>query len=129
MKTQMRELYRCEVCGNVVEVVNTGMTMLVCCNKPMVKLEAKKEDTGVEKHLPVIEDLGGKIKVKIGSVEHPMEEKHYIVFVEVLTDKKVLRHEFKPGEKPEAIFDVSLSDVKEVREFCNIHMLWAKEVK
>lgn len=129
MKTEFRELYRCEVCGNVVEVVHPGMVMLVCCNKPMVKLQSKKEDTGVEKHLPVIEDMNGKIKVKIGSVEHPMEEKHYIVFVEVLTDKKVLRHEFKPKEKPEAIFDVNLSDVKEVREFCNVHMLWSKEVK
>jgi len=129
MKTEFRELYRCEVCGNVVEVVNPGIVSLVCCNKPMVKLQSKKADTGVEKHLPVIEDMNGKIKVKIGSVEHPMEEKHYIVFVEVLTDKKVLRHEFKPNEKPEAIFDVNLSDVKEVREFCNVHMLWSKEIK
>lgn len=122
--TQLREIYRCEVCGNVIEIVNEGQPALVCCNQPMVKLEAKTEDTGQEKHVPVIEEGDCCIKVKVGSVEHPMEEKHYIKCIEVLTADQVLRAELKPGQKPEAEFCVKKEDVVEVREFCTVHMLW-----
>ncbi|MCK5580461.1 MAG: desulfoferrodoxin [Candidatus Omnitrophica bacterium] len=122
--TQLRELYRCEVCGNVVEVVNEGQPSLVCCNQPMVKLEPKTEDAGGEKHVPVVEEADCCIKVKVGSVEHPMEEKHYIKCIEVLTQDKVMRAELSPGQKPEAEFCVKKSDVIEVREFCTIHGLW-----
>ena len=76
--TQLRELYRCEICGNVVEIAHEGASDLVCCGKPMVKLEAKTEDEGQEKHVPVIEEAGSGIKVKVGSIAHPMEDKHYI---------------------------------------------------
>lgn len=124
-KTVLRELYKCSICGNVVEIVNTGMTALVCCGKPMEKLNTRFEDAGNEKHVPVVEPTDGGIKVKVGSVEHPMEEKHFITFIEVLTENKVCRAELKPGQKPEAEFPVNKEDVLEVREYCNIHGLWA----
>ena len=122
--TMLRELYRCEVCGNVVEMQNEGVGELHCCGQPMVKLDGRTEDTGQEKHVPVVEEAEGGIKVKVGSVEHPMEEKHYIKFIEVLTADKVIKAELKPGQKPEAEFCVKKDDIQEVREFCNVHMLW-----
>ena len=103
-------------------------------NKNTIKLEAKTKDEGLEKHVPVVEktetcpcgcgceECG--IKVKVGSVEHPMEEKHYIKFIEILTKDQVLRAELQPGVKPEAAFCVREEDITEVREFCNVHMLW-----
>ncbi|MFH1877731.1 MAG: desulfoferrodoxin [Candidatus Omnitrophota bacterium] len=124
--TEIRELYRCEICGNVVEVVHEGAPSLVCCGQAMTKLEAKDQDTGAEKHVPVIEETEKGIKVKIGSVEHPMEDKHYIKFIEVLTKDKVLRAELKPRQAPSADFNVGKKDVESVREFCNVHGLWKK---
>lgn len=123
---ELRELYRCSVCGNVVEVINSGAGTLVCCGKVMEKLEAKTEDTGKEKHVPVVEASGDGILVKVGAVPHPMEEKHSIRFIEVLTKDKVLRAELKPGQKPEAQIEVKPEDVMEVREYCNLHGLWKK---
>ncbi|MCK4518975.1 MAG: desulfoferrodoxin [Candidatus Omnitrophica bacterium] len=122
--TRLRELYRCDICGDVIEIVSEGAPALVCCNQPMKKLEAKTEDEGSEKHVPVVEDGDRGIKVKIGSVEHPMEEKHYIKFIEVLTEDRIDRVELKPGQAPEANFCMAKSDVLEVREFCTIHGLW-----
>ena len=122
--TQLRELYRCEVCGNIVEVVNEGATALVCCSEPMIKLEAKTEDQGQEKHVPVVEETDSSIKVKVGSIEHPMEDKHYIKFIEILLEDRIIRKELKPGQAPEAKYCATKSDVIEVREFCSIHGLW-----
>ena len=122
--TKLRELYRCEICGNVVEVAHEGASTLVCCGKPMIKLEAKTEDEGQEKHVPVIEEAENGIKVKIGTVAHPMEEKHYIKFIEILLKDGIMRRELKPGQVPEAKFCASKSDVIEAREFCIIHGLW-----
>ena len=122
--TRLRELYRCEICGNVVEVAHEGAPALVCCGQPMTKLEAKTEDVGQEKHVPVVEETDNGIKVKVGSVEHPMEEKHYIKFIEVLTGDKVLRAELTPGQAPAAEFCVARTDITGVREFCMVHMLW-----
>ncbi|MCB8815853.1 desulfoferrodoxin [Desulfosporosinus shakirovi] len=122
--TNLRELYVCSICGNVIEVVNLGASSLVCCNKPMEKLEAGTKDASLEKHVPVIEEINGGIKVKVGSVAHPMEEKHSIRFIEVLTKDQVLRAELEPGQAPEAYFLVAVDDVVEVREYCNIHGLW-----
>lgn len=122
--TQLRELYQCEVCGNVIEVVNEGAPALVCCNQSMVKLEPKAEDTGKEKHVPVVEEIDCGIRVKVGSVDHPMEEKHYIKFIEVLTQDKIIRGELRPGQKPEAEFCIKKSDLMQVREFCTIHGVW-----
>jgi superoxide reductase len=92
----------------------------------MIKLEAKTEDQGQEKHVPVVEKSDNGIIVKIGSVEHPMEDKHHIKFIEVLTKNKICRKELKVGEKPVAEFKTDLNDVVEVREYCNIHGLWKK---
>ncbi|HZK83686.1 MAG TPA: desulfoferrodoxin [Desulfosporosinus sp.] len=122
--TNLRELYVCSICGNVIEVVNTGASSLVCCNKPMNKLEAGTKDASLEKHVPVVEAVDGGVMIKVGSVAHPMEEKHYIVFVEVLTKGQVLRAELAPNQAPEALFPVKLEDILEVREYCNVHGLW-----
>ena len=133
--TKLRELYRCEICGNVVEITHEGAPALVCCEQPMNKLEAKTENEGQEKHVPIIvenaecssssdEDLC--IKVQVGSTAHPMEDKHYIKFIEVLTSDRVLRAELKPGMSPEAEFCVKKEDIVKIREFCTVHMLWKK---
>ncbi|MFH1395109.1 MAG: desulfoferrodoxin [Candidatus Omnitrophota bacterium] len=122
--TRLRELYRCEICGNVVEITHEGAPSLVCCDEPMKKLEAKTEDEGKEKHVPVMEETDAGTKVKIGSVPHPMEEKHYIKFIEVLSDDRVIRVELKPGQAPEAEVCLLKSEIQEVREFCTVHGLW-----
>lgn len=122
--TKLRELYRCNICGNVIEITHEGASSLVCCNQPMVRLQAKTKEEGQEKHVPVIEELDKGIKIKVGSVEHPMEEKHYIKFIEVLTKEKIMRVELKPGQVPEARYCVSKQDIVEVREYCTIHGLW-----
>ncbi|KLU67435.1 desulfoferrodoxin [Desulfosporosinus acididurans] len=122
--TNLRELYKCSICGNVVEVVNPGAPALVCCHQPMEKLEAGVTEASTEKHIPVIEPSAGWVKVKVGSVAHPMEEKHFIRFIEVLTKDQVLRVELTPNDPPEALFKVNASEVLEVREYCTIHGLW-----
>jgi superoxide reductase len=121
---ELRQLYHCPICGNVVEVTFVGGGELVCCGKPMELLVGNTVDAATEKHVPVLLDLGDKVKVTVGSVPHPMEEKHYITMIEVLTAKKVLRRELQPGEAPEATFCVKPEKVIEVREYCNIHGLW-----
>jgi len=125
--TQLREIYKCNICGNVVEIVNEGAPSLVCCGQPMEKLLARTEDQGKEKHVPVIEEISGGIKVKVGSVAHPMEDKHYIKFVEVLTADAVFRSELKAGMAPEASFPVKMAQVAGVREFCTVHGLWKNQ--
>lgn len=123
--TELKSLYKCNVCGNVVEIVNPGAPALVCCHQDMVKLEAKSVDAGKEKHLPVVEGTELGIKVTVGSVDHPMEEKHFISFIEVITKNQVLRSELLPGQSPHAEFPVKQQDVIEVREYCTLHGLWA----
>ena len=123
--TVLKQLYFCPICGNVVEVVYTGAESLVCCGEPMQLLTENSVDAAKEKHVPVIEDNGNSVKVKVGSVPHPMLEEHYIAFIEVITtDNMVLRAELKPGDEPEAVFPVALSKVSYAREYCNLHKLW-----
>jgi superoxide reductase len=117
------EVYKCAVCGNIVEVLHGGDGQLVCCGKPMEKLAAKTADVGKEKHVPVIEKIEGGIKVKVGSIPHPMEEKHYIEWIEILADGRVYRQFLNPGQAPEAIFNVQARSIT-AREYCNIHSLW-----
>lgn len=117
------QVYRCNVCGNIVEVLNAGAGELVCCGQPMELLKEKAEDVGKEKHVPVIEKIDGGIKVKVGSVQHPMEESHYIAWVEVSVDGEVHRKFLKPGDKPEAVFRLEARKV-EARVYCNLHGLW-----
>jgi len=106
----------------MVEVLHPGVGQLVCCGQPMELLEEKTEDVGREKHVPVVEETEKGIRVKVGSVPHPMEEKHYIEWIEVIADGKAYRKFLKPGEKPEAEFSISGKVV--AREYCNIHGLW-----
>ena len=122
--TRLRQIYRCNICGNVVEILNEGAPDLHCCGQPMEKLEAKTEDEGQEKHVPVIESTASGVIVRVGSVEHPMEEKHYIKFIEVLTTDTVLKAELRSGDAPFAEFSVDKDAITEVREFCTVHMLW-----
>jgi len=123
MATKRLQVYKCEICGNVVEVLHEGAGELVCCGQPMTLLVEKTADTGKEKHVPVIEKTGGGVKVKIGDVPHPMEEKHYIEWIEVIADGNAYRHFLKPGDAPEATFAITAASVT-AREYCNVHGLW-----
>ena len=121
--TEVGQVYKCNICGNIVEVLHAGAGHLVCCGKPMELLIEKNKDIGLEKHVPVIEKTDGGIKVKVGSIPHPMEGKHYIEWIEVLADGKTCRKFLKPGDAPEAVFCV-IADSVMAREFCNVHGLW-----
>jgi superoxide reductase len=117
------QVYKCEACGNIVEVLHGGEGELVCCGKPMVLIKENTVDAAKEKHVPVIEKVEGGYKVKVGSVAHPMEEKHYIEWVELIADGKAYRQFLKPGQAPEAIFKIDAANVSS-REYCNLHGLW-----
>lgn len=120
---QVKQIYKCSICGNIVEVLYAGGGTLVCCGKPMELLVEKTQDQGMEKHVPVIEKTEDGVKVKVGSVEHPMEENHYIQWIELIADGISFRKFLKPGEKPEAEFKVKAENL-EAREHCNLHGLW-----
>ena len=121
--TEVKQIYKCNICGNIVEVVHTGVGQLVCCGQPMELLKEKTKDVGLEKHVPVIEKSNGKIKVKVGSVPHPMEDKHWIEWIELVADGKVYRNFLNPGDNPEADFKIEAENIT-VREYCNLHGLW-----
>ena len=124
---ERREVYKCELCGNIVEVLHGAGGTLVCCGQNMKLMKENTTDASKEKHVPVIEKTETGIKVKVGSVPHPMEEKHYIEWVEVRTGENVYIRGFKPNEKPESEFPVTSTNVK-VRAFCNVHGLWTNKV-
>ena len=117
------DIYKCEACGNIVEVLHGGDGELVCCGEPMKLMVENKVDAAKEKHVPVIEKISGGVKVKVGSVAHPMEDKHYIEWIEIIADGKAYRQFLKSGEKPEASFQVT-ADKIQAREYCNLHGLW-----
>lgn len=117
------EIYRCELCGHIIEVIHEGGGQLVCCNQPMTLLTENTTDAAQEKHVPVIEKLDSGIKVKVGSTTHPMEENHYIEWIQILVGDKSYRKFLKPGDLPEATFDVDAQNVS-AREYCNLHGLW-----
>jgi len=121
--TELKQIYKCNICGNIVEVLHTGVGQLVCCGQPMELLTEKTADVGLEKHVPVIEKVGNTVKVKVGSIPHPMEQKHYIEWIEVIANGKTCRKFLKPGDKPEAEFEITAKKI-EAREYCNIHGLW-----
>jgi superoxide reductase len=120
------EVYKCMVCGNIVEVLHGGAGELVCCDEPMKNLVAKTADEGKEKHVPVVEKTKTGFKVKVGSIAHPMEEKHYIEWIEILADGKAYRQFLNPGDAPEVVFNV-VADKVAAREYCNVHGLWKGE--
>jgi len=116
-------IYKCIACGNIVEVLTAGDGELVCCGKPMEQLAENTTDAAREKHVPVIEKVDGGYKVKVGSAAHPMEEKHYIEWIELLADGKAYRQFLNPGDAPEALFCIEAVAV-DAREHCNLHGLW-----
>ncbi len=119
------KFYRCNICGNIVGLVKDGGGTLVCCGEPMEELAAKTEDEGKEKHVPVVEREGNVVKVKIGSIPHPMEEKHYIEWIAIKFNNKVTRAKLKYTDQPEVTFIVDEgAEEIEVYEYCNIHGLW-----
>jgi len=121
--TIKNQIYRCPICGNIVEVIHASGGTLVCCGQPMELLESKTEDVGFEKHLPVIEKSENKITVKVGSIPHPMEEAHYIELIEIIADDKVYKKFLKPGNVPEAVFELTADNIT-ARAYCNVHGLW-----
>ncbi len=121
--TKKLQVYKCEVCGNMVEVIHEGVGELVCCGQPMVLFDEKIEEEGKEKHLPVVEKTEKGFLVKVGSIQHPMEEKHYIEWIEVIANGKAYRQFLKPGDVPEVSFDIEAENIT-VRGYCNVHGLW-----
>jgi len=120
------EVYKCNLCGNIVEVLHAGDGVLVCCGENMVLFTANTVDAAKEKHVPVIEKVDGGYKVTVGSVPHPMEEKHYIEWIELLADGKAYRQFLKPGDAPTSTFKVTAEKVT-AREYCNLHGLWSAQ--
>ena len=119
------QVYKCNVCGNIVEVLHVGGGQLSCCQQSMELLKEKTEDVGKEKHVPVIEKTSNGIKVKIGSIPHPMEENHYIEWIKITVDSTSHRKYLKPGDKPEAEFEVKSTAIK-AQEYCTVHSLWGE---
>lgn len=117
------EVYKCEACGNIVEVLTGGAGELVCCGAPMKLFVENTVDAAKEKHVPVIEKTAAGYKVKVGGVPHPMEAKHWIMWIELIADGKVYRQTLTPGQAPEAEFCITAAAVS-AREYCNIHGLW-----
>jgi len=127
--TQKLEIYKCEICGNMVEMTHEGAGTLVCCGQPMTKMVEKSLDAGTEKHLPVVEKAEQGTVIRVGSVPHPMEEKHYIEWIEAIKKTgSVVRIHLAPGRKPEVRITWNFEDVSEVRAYCNVHGLWVKKL-
>ena len=117
------EVFKCDVCGHIIEVLHDGKGELVCCGQPMKLMTENTTDASKEKHVPVVEKVAGGIKVKVGSVAHPMEEKHYIEWIQIIADAKSYRQFLAPGQAPEVVFPVETTNIT-AREYCNLHGLW-----
>ncbi len=121
--TQKKQIYKCMKCGNIVEVLHDGAGELVCCGEPMKLFTENTSDGAKEKHVPVLEKTPDGWWVKVGSVPHPMEEKHYIEWIELIADGISYRAFLSPGKEPKAFFPVKAEQVS-AREYCNLHGLW-----
>lgn len=123
--TEKLDIYKCGVCGNVVEIFDNGAGDLICCGQPMQLMEGRTTDPAGEKHVPFVEVADGQLRVRVGQNEpHPMERKHYIQWIEVIAGGRTHRHILAPGDAPEAIFAATDDKSLVVREFCNLHGLW-----
>lgn len=126
---KLNQMYKCD-CGTILEVAVSGSCgddcIPTCCDKPMKALAENSVDAAKEKHVPVIEKIDGGYKVKVGSVAHPMTPEHWIVAIELIADKQILRQNLDPSDQPEAVFMTKATKVK-AREFCNLHGLWVAE--
>ncbi len=126
--TKLNQIYKCELCGNITEVLHAGAGELVCCEIPMTLQETKTTEEGNEKHLPVIETTPSKnrVKIKVGEVPHPMEDAHYIEWIEIKTESGLIERKFlKSSNLPEVEFETK-EKIIEIKEYCNIHGLWKK---
>ena len=121
--TERLQVYKCELCGNIVEVLHVGEGELVCCGEPMKLLQENTVDAAKEKHVPVIEKIDGGYKVKVGSVPHPMKDEHYIEWIELIAGDEIMVAFLKPGAAPEAVFKTDAAEVS-AREFCTVHGFW-----
>ncbi len=121
--TEQRQIYKCRICGNIVEVLHSGKGELVCCGEPMILLRENSVDAAQEKHIPVVERMERGMKVKVGEVPHPMEDAHHIEWIELITGGGVYRQFLAPGDPPEASFDVPAKKTA-ARAYCNLHGLW-----
>lgn len=125
--TNINDVYKCEKCGNIVEVTHAGPGALACCGIDMIKQEEKNADSTTEKHVPIIEAIEGGIRVTVGSTPHPMTKEHQIEWIEVINGSYVQRKFLKPEDKPFAEFFVPYSDSLIAREYCNVHGLWTSK--
>lgn len=123
MATQKNQVYKCELCGNLVEILHGAGGQLICCGEPMKLMAENVVDAAKEKHVPVVEKTSDGIKVTVGSVAHPMEDAHFIEWIELVDGDALYRKELKPGDAPEAVFYVT-SDDAYARAYCNLHRLW-----
>jgi superoxide reductase len=121
--TQKKQIYKCEICGNIIEVLHEGVGELVCCGQPMNQIEENTVDAALEKHVPVIEKTKIGFKVKIGAIPHPMTKEHYIEWIELIADGASYRQFLSPTDKPEAEFCIKAEKIV-AREYCNLHGLW-----
>lgn len=126
MNTKLNQIYRCKICGNIVEVVHPGADSLICCGEKMELVVENSVDASREKHVPQVEKEGDGVVIKVGTVPHPMEEAHYIEWIEIVFDGKVDRQYLQPGMKPKARFNVSADDLI-ARAYCNLHGLWVSK--
>lgn len=126
---KVNEIYRCELCGNIVELVNVGGGTLVCCGQDMTLMTEKTADSATEKHVPLIEKIQGGYQVTVGSTLHPMTEEHWIQWIELIADGVVMRKELSPEDEPKAVFAFE-GDAEKIsaREYCNLHGLWKGEL-
>ncbi len=122
---KINEIYKCPICGNIVQLTHVGGGTLVCCGKPMELLSEKNSDEGLEKHLPVAIFEGGVLKINIGSIDHPMLEEHYIEWIECIVDGNVFRKYLSPNDKPYAEFSAREEKNVKIRAYCNVHGLWS----
>lgn len=122
--TELKQIYKCDVCGNMVEVVHSSGGKLECCKQPIRLMVENTVDAAREKHIPVVEKVDGGVFVKVGSVEHPMLDNHYIEWIEVHTENNLYIKFLKPGEKPEAFFMID-EEIISARAYCNLHGLWS----
>jgi superoxide reductase len=119
-------VFKCDICGNIVEILHEGSGRLVCCGKEMTLIEENTVEASREKHIPVVTKVEGGIKVSVGSVAHPMLDNHYIEWIEVITMNRIYRAHLKPNMVPEATFKID-TDEFYARAYCNLHGLWKGE--
>ena len=124
--TELKQIYKCNVCGNIVELVHSGAGELVCCGKPMELQQEKTQDEGAEKHVPIIEKTDIGVVIRVGSVAHPMTSEHHIEWIEVITEHRVYRKTLDLDQEPWAEFCIEAEHIK-ARAYCNIHGLWSSE--